>query len=161
DDGGRCRRHGGKIPNGKARGAEGPAGECRARAGRVTIAWGSPAPRARFVLTTQRLDGQVLVRVGPRPLARPGGAPRQRGERLDRVLVAVLGVDRLAGTEFDGLAADLHLLAPDAGEMHLDPRALAVEKGVVLETFEIEIGAELAVDPRQHVEIEFRRHAGR
>src|SRR5262249_21753003 len=69
--------------------------------GRFTIAWASPARRARFVLTAQRIDGKVLVRVGPRRLHGPAGAAGQRGERLDRVLVAALGVDRLAGTEFD------------------------------------------------------------
>src|SRR5262245_56812759 len=97
--------------------------------GRFTIAWASPARRARFVLTAQRIDGKILVRIGPPRLHGPAGAAGQRGERFDRVLVAVLGVDRLAGTEFDGLAADLHLLAPDAGEMHLDACTLAVDKG--------------------------------
>src|SRR5262245_63563803 len=126
--------------------------------GRFTIAWASPARRARFVRTAQRTDGKMLVRIGPPGRHGPAGAAGQRGERFDRVLVAVLGVDRLAGPELDGLAADLHLLAPDAGEMHLDARALAVEEGVMLEAFEIEIGAELAVDPRQDVEIELRRH---
>ena len=43
--------------------------------------------------------------------------------------------------------------------MHLDARALAVVEGVVLEACEVEIAAELAVDARQQVEIELRRHA--
>src|ERR1700685_4339815 len=41
--------------------------------------------------------------------------------------------------------------------MHLDPVMRAVVEGVMLEGVEIEIGAELAVDARQQVEIEFRR----
>jgi hypothetical protein len=69
-------------------------------------------------------------------------------------------VDRFARTKLDGLAADPDLLPLDAGEVHLDARTLAIEERVVLETFEIEVAAELAIDARQNVEIELRRDAG-
>ena len=62
-----------------------------------------------------------------------------------------------AGAEADGLTVDrLHLLPLGAGEMHLDPILLAIIAGVVLEGGKIEIGAELAIDARQEIEIELR-----
>ena len=88
---------------------------------------------------------------------RPAGAARQRAEGFERVLVAVLGVDRLAGAEFDRAAGHPHLLALLAGEMHLDAMALGIVEGVVAEAVEVEIAAELAVDARQQVEVERRR----
>ena len=53
----------------------------------------------------------------------------------------------------------LDALALEAGQMHLDARALAVEEGVMLEAAEVEVGAELAVDARQQIEIELRGDA--
>src|SRR5690242_21926751 len=42
--------------------------------------------------------------------------------------------------------------------MHLDAVAAAVEAGMVLEGGEIEIGAELAIDAGEQIEIEFSGH---
>ena len=49
--------------------------------------------------------------VGPDRERRPAGAARQRAEGLERIFVAVLGVDGLAGAEFDHCAAHRDLLA--------------------------------------------------
>src|SRR3954468_23092694 len=101
------------------------------------------------------MNAEIIVRVGPDRRRRPAGAARQRAERLDRIFVAVLGVDGLAGAEVDALAAHLDALALQTRQMHLDARTLAVEERVMLEAGQIELGAELAVDARQQIAIEF------
>ncbi len=68
-------------------------------------------------------------------------------------------MDGFAGAETDRLAVDFHLLPLGAGEVHLDPVVLAIVTGVMLEGGQIEIGAELAIDARQQIEIEFGGHA--
>ena len=68
-------------------------------------------------------------------------------------------MDGLAGTELDRLLAEPDLLPLGAGKMHFDAVTLVVVKGVVLEGSEIEIGAQLAVDPGEQIEIEFRGYA--
>src|SRR3954466_786453 len=103
---------------------------------------------------SERVDAEIVLRVGPHQDRRPPGAARQRAERFHRILVAVLGVNSFAGTEVDALAADPHLLALQACQMHLDARALAVEEGVMLEAGEVEFAAKLAIDARQQIEIE-------
>src|SRR6478609_5162905 len=81
----------------------------------------------------QRVHAEFLLGVGPHLGRRPAGAARQRAERLDRILIAVLGMNGFAGAEVDALAAHLDTLALQARQMHLDPRALAIEECVVLE----------------------------
>ena len=91
--------------------------------------------------------------VQPDPRA---SAPKE----FERVFVAVLGVDGLAGAEFDHAARHPHLLPLLAGEMHLDAVALGIVEGVMAEACEIEVAVELAIDAREQVEIELRRDAG-
>src|SRR5262249_52957326 len=93
--------------------------------------------------------------VAPDAYRRPASGQRQRLETLDRVFVAVLGVNRFADPEIKGPAVDAHLLPLEAGKMHLDPAVLAVIAGMVLERGEVEIGVKLAIDPRQQVQVEF------
>ena len=53
----------------------------------------------------QRVDAEIRLPASVHTARRrPAGAARQRAERLDRILVAVLGVDGLAGAEVDALA---------------------------------------------------------
>src|SRR5262245_66140250 len=88
----------------------------------------------------QHVHREVLVAVRPYRRRVPTGAARHRTERLDRILVAVLGVDGFAGAEIDGFPAHAHLLPLQAGEVHLDPRLLAVIEGVMLERRQLEVG---------------------
>src|SRR5262249_55347767 len=115
----------------------------RARAASLPLAHHVPLCPARPLLVHQKIDRKIFLRIGPQRRHAPAGTACERAERGGRVFVAVLGVDRLAGAELDGLAQDLHLLALGAGEVHLDPRALAVEEGMVLEPLEIETRAQL------------------
>src|SRR3954463_138244 len=105
------------------------------------------------------MDAEVIVGVGPYCRRGPAGATRQCAKRVDRIFIAVLGVDGFAGAELDALPAHLDALALEARQMHLDARTVAVKEGMMLEAGWIELGVELAIDARQQVEIELRRHA--
>src|ERR1700722_5186658 len=89
--------------------------------------------------------------VGEHLHRRPAIFARQGAEGLDRIFVAVFRVDGLARPEIDRRAINQHRLAPGAGKMHLDAALLAIEERVVLEGREVEVGAELAVHPRQGI----------
>src|SRR5262245_52366642 len=97
----------------------------------------------------QRVDRKIFPLVGPHRERLPAGAARQRHERAWRVLVAVLGMNRFAGAEFDDVARNPHLLTLDARQMHLDAMPLAIVKGVMLERRRIEFAADLAIYPVQ------------
>ena len=56
--------------------------------------------------------------------------------------------------------AEMNCLVPLADQMHLDAAWPVVVDRAMPPLGKIEIGAELAVGAHQHVEIEFRRHAG-
>src|SRR5215813_1509515 len=121
------------------------------------VRWG-PARRrsAHASRRGQRVDREVALRVSPDACRRPAGAARERTEGVDRVLVAVFGVDGFAGAEFDRASGDLHLLTFAARKVHFDATALAIVESVMTERVEIEVGSELAVDARKQVEVEFR-----
>src|SRR6185436_16270692 len=97
------------------------------------------------------LDEEIFVRICPRPCGQPAYATRKRAEGFDAVFVTALGIDRFTGYP--------HLLTFQAGEVHLDTVSFTIVKCVVLEHVELEIAAELAIDAREQVKIEFCRHA--
>ena len=68
-------------------------------------------------------------------------------------------MDGLAGIEAEGLSEHVHALRRARDQMHLDPAAADVVARFVREGVEVEVGAELAVDPDQKVAVEGRRHA--
>src|SRR5712691_13448837 len=107
------------------------------------------------------MQREILRRIGPDRGRRPVRAPRERPEGVDRVFVAVLGMDGLAAPEVEALAAHADPLRDAAGEMHLDAPLLAVEERIVAELGEIEVSLELAVDAAEQVEIERRGDAFR
>ncbi len=78
-------------------------------------------------------------------------------------LVGALGVEGLPLREgdFDPQRCDRHRLDAAALEMHLDPPFLPIAEDPVAEGLEIEPPIQLAVDPRQQVEVERRRHPQR
>src|SRR5262249_14620083 len=94
--------------------------------------------------------------VGPgldHPATGPG-PPLQ--EAVQAVLVRALRPHRLARGEVEGRAADVHVLRPQADQVHLDPAAAGVIGGEVAEAVQVEVAAQLAVDPRQQVQVEGR-----
>src|SRR5215468_4843869 len=162
----RLRRSQAKNASGLAARLAGSSGT--ANAGCVTSMTGNLRPSAVVANTRARLSppsstgGERLhqeIAVGPGRDRDPARTPRQQAERLDRVLVAVLGVDGLAGCELDHAAGDVDLLPPTAHQMHLDPAPLAVVERPVAERIEIEIGAKLTIEAREHIEVELRGHA--
>ena len=65
-------------------------------------------------------------------------------------------MDRLALAEADALTGHGDLLVAAADEMHFYAAFRLVPAGLVIEGTGIEIGAELAVDPGQEIEVEAR-----
>src|SRR4029079_9726159 len=94
-----------------------------------------------LALQRQDMDAEIIVGVGPYRRRGPAGAARQRAKRVDRIFIAVLGVDGFAGSEIDAHAAYLDPLAFEARQMHLDARTVAVEESMMLEAGRIELGA--------------------
>src|SRR5262245_15814602 len=80
-----------------------------------------PSKSSKSHTELERLKGKILARVHPYRNRQPAHAPRERRERLDAVLVAVLGMNRFAGAEINCVSCDLHFLPLEAGEMHFDP----------------------------------------
>ena len=103
-------------------------------------------------------SGSVRTSRSSRPAA-ARSAPR----RLTRELRADLGAQLLARREGDVEAerADVHVHPPLGAQAHLDPLALAVEEGDVLEGVDVEVGVELAVDDAQDVAVELGGDARR
>src|SRR5581483_8600188 len=116
-------------------------------------------PLSQSLGERESLKGEISAGIRPVSGRQPADTAGERAEGFDAVLVAVLGVDRLAGTEVYGFAGNAHLLASAAGEVHFDAMLLAIVEGVMVEHVEPEISVQLAVDARQQVEVEFRRHA--
>src|SRR3954469_14160395 len=106
------------------------------------------------------MDGEICARIRPRGDRLPSGPACQCREGIQCVLVAVLGVDGLAGAEFEHPACQPYLLPLLAGEMHLDAATVGIVEGMMAETCKIEVAVELAVDAREEVEIEPGRDAG-
>src|SRR3954451_931236 len=121
-----------------------------------------PAPLApeRLLRRLQRMHREHLRGIRPALAHPPTRALRQRREALDAVFVAVLGVDALAGAEREAGAEQAHGLALLADQVHLDAVPLAIVDRAMGEGGKVEIAAELAVDPHQHIEIEASGDAG-
>src|SRR5262249_16458777 len=128
--------------------------------GTTAISVGQPN-YASAVLEHQRMDGKICAGVGPCGDGNPSRSARQGREVFERVFIAVLGVDRLAGAELDDPSAHAHLLTLLPDEVHLDAVAFAIVESAVVEAREIEIAIELAIDALEQVEVELRRQAGR
>ena len=79
---------------------------------------------------------------------------------MNLALISVRSSSRGAKRDVEPQPADVHVHPPLGAQAHLDPLALAVEEGDVLEGVDVEVGVELAVDDAQHVAVELGRDAG-
>jgi hypothetical protein len=59
------------------------------------------SPLHRPVLGAKGMDREIILRIDERRGARPAGAEGVAAERLDRVFVAVLGMNGLAAAEIE------------------------------------------------------------
>src|SRR5688500_9590827 len=100
------------------------------------------------------MNREKTLRVDPAMLGNETGLRGEPAEILDRIFVRVLGVDGLAGAEVELVIPDSHALRDTAHEMHLDAPRIRVVVRAVLESRDIQVAAELAIDAREHVEIE-------
>ena len=90
----------------------------------------------------------------------PSCRAREALELLDCIFVGILGVDTLAGAEFNLLAENCHALVLEAYDMHFDASLVGVSNCMMPECLEVERACELAVNARQKIKIEGRCHAG-
>src|SRR5208283_1926184 len=90
---------------------------------------------------SQQMYGEQIVSVGPEFHPSPARLGRNVGKAGWGVLVAVFGMDRLAGGERDRLAGHMHRLRIAADEMHLDPALRVVPQREVGERVGVEIGS--------------------
>src|SRR5215467_12174892 len=116
--------------------------------------------QASSVLVDQRMDRKILTGVRPNGDRGPARAARQCREVIERVFIAVLGVDGLSGGKFERSPGDPDVLARLADEVHLDAMTLGIVEGAMVEALEIEISVELVIDAREQVEVELRGEAG-
>src|ERR1700724_3738259 len=88
--------------------------------------------------------------------------PRRAGKILklaNRIFVRVLGLDGLAAEEPEPAAPDACRLVFDTDKVHFDSAFAGVVDCFVTEAIESEGAVELAVDPRQEIEVEGGGHA--
>src|SRR5947209_6191903 len=88
---------------------------------------------ARKDLQPQRMHREVILLVGPGRGRAPAGIARERAEGVDRVLVGVLGVDRLTHCKLERVAGDRNALALQAFKMHLDTLMFHIVERAVAE----------------------------
>src|SRR6516164_9259835 len=77
-------------------------------------------------LRRQRVNREHFCAVGPGLPHPPTGAARERGETIDAVLVAVLGVNAFTGTEGEARSQQAHGLLFPADQVHLDAVSIPV-----------------------------------
>src|SRR5436190_21068970 len=105
-------------------------------------------------------NGEHLGRIGPnaRRLAETGGCSQPR-KILERVFVGKLGDDFFAVAEAEFVSTDMDTLLALANKVHLDSALFFVIKRSMFPPRKIEVRAQLAVRPRQQIQIELRSDA--
>src|SRR4030095_1193708 len=103
---------------------------------------------------SQIVHAEKLVAVGPSVDRFEAGLGRHSAKVFDRVFVRILGVDQFTGGEAEAGAGDRYGLLGMAFQVQLHPPLRFIVEGKVSELIDIEIAAELAVDPRQQIEVE-------
>src|SRR5690606_38669821 len=103
------------------------------------------------------VDAEQRLLVRPCAYRLEPGSTGHRVKALDRVLVRILGDDELAAPERDASPGNRDDLVREAHQPHLDAALVLVVHGLVTERADVEIGAELAVQPVQHVQVELGR----
>ncbi len=105
-------------------------------------------------------DGEEVVGVLEGVGGGETGGVEEAGDGRWGELVAVLGVDGLAGGEVEGeggaggVGGDVHLLLDQRFEVHLDAGLGDVPAGDVAETGGLEVGVEVAVEAGEDVAVE-------
>ena len=105
------------------------------------------------------MDAEHLLGIRPMVQRTEAGARRQALEFGDGIFAGILGMDALAGAEADGATGDGDDLVGEALDVDLDASRLRVVERCMLESVEVEIGIELAIDALQQVEVEGRGDA--
>src|SRR3979411_1140631 len=107
------------------------------------------------------MQAEEISAIGPNAARQPS---RRAGNILklsDRIFVGVLGMDGFAGIKSKPQAPDSHRLIPNTDNVHLDAALAGIINRLLGEAIEIERAFELAVDPRQKIEVKGRGDAGR
>src|SRR5262249_55214372 len=127
----------------------------------VTCSSRLPIADAPVSLHRERVNREHFCAVGPGLPHPPTRAACKRGEAIDAVLVAVLGMNAFTWTEGEARSQQAHRLLFPADQVHLDAVAIPVIDRPMSEGGQVEIAAKLTVDANQHIEVESRGNPGR
>src|SRR6476469_5368281 len=100
------------------------------------------------------MHAEVVGRIRPDVIRLPTGAASKRAKLVHGILVRIFSVDAFACRELERPADHPHSLAGATDEMHLDALELPVVDGTVLEARNVEVGAQLSIDPLEQVQVE-------
>ena len=106
------------------------------------------------LLPLHHAHAEPIRRVVPAAHSLEPGAGGERGEAGVGVLVAVLDLHLLSGGEIEAPTVDGHRLRTSADQEGLDAAGVDQVPGAVLDTIQIEVAVDLALDPRQKVKRE-------
>src|SRR5262245_29291133 len=114
---------------------------------------------ASAISDRQIMDCEALIRIRPMKTRHVSGSAGQFLELCDRILVGILGVYRFAGAKIEDMSCHCRPLVMHADEVHLDASEGRIVEGMMAKGVNVEVGAELAIDAHEQIEVELRGNA--
>ena len=102
---------------------------------------------------------KIIPLVCPKLLPRQPGFVSQLCKSINRVFVRVFGEDRLACEKLEGMRSDLNRLPALTDKTQIDAMMVLIVKCPMRESLHAEIGAQLAIDSREQIQIELRSNS--
>ena len=100
---------------------------------------------------SEELNAEEAFRVGPDSIHGQSGKTGKRGEGFERIFIRHLGPQFLAGAEEDAATRDIHHLAAETDQLHLNAAEERVVDRLVMESVEMKVGVALTVQPGEIV----------
>src|SRR5215472_10461693 len=100
------------------------------------------------------MDAEQLGGVGPGVDGAEASAGRQGAEFGDRIFVGIFGVNKFVFGEAEAGAGNARFLRNEAANVDFDPSLSLIVESDMLESVDLEVGVEFAVDALEEVEVE-------